>query len=62
MRQVASDCSGVDVREVNVFEEPDRTASFNVFSTPFIVVNGRLAFVGVPREAELRATIARAIR
>ncbi len=62
MRQVASDYSGVDVREVNIFEEADRTAAFNVFSTPFIVVDGRLAFRGVPGETELRATIAEAAR
>jgi hypothetical protein len=57
---VASDYPGVHVREVNVLDEPDRTAGFNVFSTPFIVVNGEMWFVGVPREADLRARIAQA--
>jgi hypothetical protein len=51
----------VDVREVNVIDEGERTAAFGVFSTPFIVINGVLAFVGVPREAELRARFGEAV-
>jgi hypothetical protein len=47
----------VDVREVNILDDVERTVTFGVFSTPFIVINGMLAFVGVPPEAELRASI-----
>lgn len=42
---------------MNIIEHVERTATFGVFSTPFIVINGVLAFVGVPPEEELRARI-----
>lgn len=42
---------------MNILDDVDRTTLFGVFSTPFIVVDGSLAFVGVPREGELRARI-----
>jgi len=32
----------------------DRVVEYGVFTTPFIVIDGSVAFVGVPRESELR--------
>lgn len=37
----------------------DRVADYKVFTTPFIVIDGELKFVGVPREVDLRAHIER---
>jgi len=54
VRQVAPDYAGVDVREVHITEAADRVVQYGVFTTPFIVIDGRVAFVGVPRESELR--------
>ena len=52
--QVAPDYAGVEVREVHITEASDRVIEYGVFSTPFIVINGKVEFVGVPRERELR--------
>jgi glutaredoxin len=58
VRQVAPDYSGLEVRDVHITEAGDRVAGYGVFSTPFIVMDGELEFVGVPREADLRSRIA----
>jgi glutaredoxin len=55
VRRVASDYPHLEVREVNVIDAADRLADFKVLTTPFIVIDGRLEFVGVPTEAALRA-------
>jgi glutaredoxin len=57
VRQVAPDYSGVEVREVHITEAPDRVVDYGVFTTPFIVIDGEVAFVGVPRERDLRQRI-----
>ncbi len=54
VRHVALEYSGIEVREVHITEAPERVVDFGVFSTPFIVMDGELEFVGVPRESELR--------
>ena len=54
VRQVAPDYSGVEVREIHILEAPDRVVDYGIFSTPFIVIDGKVEFVGVPREADLR--------
>ena len=54
VRRVALEYSGIEVREVHITEAPDRVVDFGVFATPFIVMDGKLEFVGVPRESALR--------
>lgn len=56
--KVVGDYAGVTVREVHIMDAADRVAEYGVFSTPFIVMDGTLEFVGIPREADLRARIA----
>ena len=56
--KVAGDYPGVTVRDVHIMDAVDRVAEYGVFSTPFIVMDGTLEFVGIPREADLRARIA----
>ena len=58
VQKVADDYPGVRVREVHIMDASDRVAEYGVFSTPFIVMNGALEFVGMPRDADLRARIA----
>lgn len=58
VQKVADDYPGVRVREVHIMDAADRVAEYGVFSTPFIVIDGALEFVGIPREADLRARIA----
>jgi len=57
VRQVAPDYPGVEVREVHIIDAVDRVVEYGVFTTPFIVIDGRVAFVGVPRESDLRQRI-----
>ena len=54
VRDVALEYPGIEVREVHITEAPERVVDFGVFTTPFIVIDGELEFVGVPRESELR--------
>lgn len=57
VEQVAKDYPDVTVRRIHIMEAADRVAAYGVFSTPFIVMDGAVEFVGVPREADLRARI-----
>ena len=41
--QVAPDYPGVEVREVHIMDAADRVVDYGVFSTPFIVMDGRFA-------------------
>ena len=59
VRQVVSDYEGVEVREVHILDAPERVVEYGVFSTPFIVIDGAVAFVGVPRETDLRERLKR---
>jgi glutaredoxin len=54
VKQVAPDYPGVDVREIHILDAPERVVAYGVFSTPFIVIDGKVEFVGVPRESDLR--------
>jgi hypothetical protein len=42
---------------VDITERPEVAVKYRVMSTPAITINGRLAFTGVPREADLRRAI-----
>ena len=54
VKQVAPDYPAVEVREIHILDAPDRVVEYGVFSTPFIVIDGKLEFVGVPKESALR--------
>jgi glutaredoxin len=54
VQQVAPDYPGVEVREIHILDAPERVVAYGVFSTPFIVIDGKVEFVGVPRESDLR--------
>jgi glutaredoxin len=54
VRKVACDYAGVEVRDVHVTEAVERVVEYAVWSTPFVVIDGRVEFIGLPRESELR--------
>jgi glutaredoxin len=62
VRQIAPDYPGVEVREVHITEAPDRVVDYGVFTTPFIAIDSKLEFVGVPRESDLRGRITERLR
>jgi len=43
--------------EVDITEHPEVAVKYRVMATPAIAINGRLAFTGVPREANLRRAL-----
>ncbi|MEM1993927.1 MAG: thioredoxin family protein [Nitrososphaerales archaeon] len=47
----------VIVEEVDVLKQPEIRLKYEITSTPALVVNGRLVFVGVPHEDEIRRFI-----
>ena len=57
MEQVASQYDAIDVKKVDVAAEPARFAALGVTAIPAILVNGRLEWVGLPKEGELRGRI-----
>lgn len=61
MEQVASHYPAVEVKVIDVTAEPARFAELRVMSTPAIVLNGKLEFAGLPKEAQLRAKIEAAL-
>ena len=44
----------VNVKEVDITKNPDILRRYPIMSSPGIVIDGKLEFVGVPREKELR--------
>jgi len=54
VRKVASGYAGVEVRDVHVTDAVERIIEYAVFATPFLVIDGRVEFIGMPRESELR--------
>ena len=43
--------------EMDITEHPEVAVKYRVMATPAIAINGRLAFTGVPREADLRRAL-----
>jgi glutaredoxin len=54
VRNVASDYAGVEVRDIHVTDAVERVIEYGVFATPFLVIDGLVEFIGMPRESELR--------
>jgi thioredoxin-like negative regulator of GroEL len=48
--------------EVDITERPEVAVKYRVMSVPAIALNGRLEFMGVPKEEELRRRLLAAIR
>jgi hypothetical protein len=54
VNKVAQDFPGIDYRVLDLTESPEIGIRYAVHSTPAIVINGKLAFNGVPKEKALR--------
>lgn len=44
----------INVKEVDIIKNPGILRKYPIMSSPGIVISGKLEFVGVPREKELR--------
>lgn len=47
----------VDLKEIDVVEHPEIAVKHGIFSTPAILLNGKLEFRGLPSENELAKKI-----
>lgn len=52
--QVLSEFPALDWEEVDLTEQPELAAEYGIMSVPAVVIDGRLAFTGVPKEGALR--------
>jgi len=43
----------VELREVDVIDNPDFVLKYGILTTPALAINGKLCFVGVPKRKEL---------
>ena len=55
-------CDRVQWREVNILEEIDYAVGLGVLSTHAIVIDGELAFTGLPSVKKLRAELENRLR
>jgi glutaredoxin len=52
----------VDVQELNLVDHPEVAAEHGFWTTPAMIINGKLAFAGSVEEAKLREKLAAAAR
>lgn len=54
IEQAKAEIGDLSFGEVDITDRPDVAVKYRVMSTPAIAINGKLEFVGVPKEEELR--------
>lgn len=52
--RVLEQLPGLDWEEIDLTEQPELAAEYGIMSVPAVVIDGRLAFTGVPKEEALR--------
>ena len=57
IKEAGAEFPDLHLDEVDITERPDVAVKYWVMSTPAIAINGRLAFTGVPREADFRRAL-----
>jgi hypothetical protein len=53
MEDARDEFPALQIEEINVAVHPEVAVKYGVMSAPAIAINGRLEFVGVPREEAL---------
>lgn len=54
IEQAKAEIADLHCEEVDVTQRPEVAVKYLVMSTPAIAINGRVEFVGIPKEEELR--------
>lgn len=54
IEQAKSEIPDFYFEEVDIIERPEVAVKYRVMSVPAIAINGRLEFMGVPKEEEFR--------
>lgn len=57
VEKVAGKLPSIQVTKVDITENPEAVQKYMLFATPGIVIDGELAFTGIPKEEELRRKI-----
>jgi len=52
----------VNVKEIDVLKQPEIMLKYEISSTPALAVDGKLVFIGVPKEDELRRKLQNAVK
>jgi hypothetical protein len=52
--QAKAEIPDLHIEEVDITERPEVAVKYRAMSTPAVAINGKLEFVGVPKEEQLR--------
>ncbi len=44
----------LSIEKIDMIEHPEVSVQYRIFSAPGVVINGKLEFVGAPKEKQLR--------
>lgn len=58
VEQLKSEFPDLRLTEIDITQHPEVAVKYRVMSTPAGAINGKLEFVGIPREDELKKRIA----
>lgn len=53
IRQAEAECGPFELREIDIAQQPEAVREYGVVATPSVVINGHLAFSGVPKANKL---------
>ena len=54
IKKVVKEFPKVKIKEINLIDHPDAAVKYNVMSSPAIIIDEKVAFLGVPKEKDLR--------
>lgn len=54
IKKVIKDYPKLKVKEINIVEHPDNAVKYGIMTSPTIVINEKVVFMGVPSEKALR--------
>ncbi len=57
IEEAKAEIPDLHLHEVDITEHPEVAVKYRVMSTPAIAINGRLEFLGVPKEEALLARL-----
>ncbi len=57
MERVRAEVPDLHLEEIDITAHPEIAVKYRVMATPAIAINGKLEFVGVPKEETLRACL-----
>lgn len=53
VREAEAELGPLEIREIDISEEPEAVREYGLLTTPALVSNGRLEFSGVPKTKKL---------